>query len=510
MRNPLKSFRPNGRRGLHNERGSLLIISYMIIFMLVAFGGAAVILSINDSKVSQRQKRTMEAFHIAEAGIERAIYDLRTDFLNDSSSPSWSDGTINTFTIGPNTGSFYSIPYASTSLNSGSYAVTVKNVTGVNDSIWVRSTGTLGDISQTIEVYAKIESLSPWDNAIFAGSGAAGAMVNGNVNISGSVHILGSGLTSSDYAIDLGGTAELVRNNYSSMEAGLFAKVPTLPTTVVNGETVYTLSSELRIKHGKVGLSGSSTVGEPNVAGNSWKEFVDATYVTDGYGGNQGTNSVYSDNGWSNSYDLGDSVSFPSLSDPYSGYATYQSYLRANALVLNSAAQLTQLASITPTSSFTYSGANGSISMDGAGHMTVSGVVYIEGGDLNLNKAGANKTINYTGAGSILVTGNANINVNLETTGNSSFPNDIVGIMTPGNMTFNEANINIMGLFYAEGRITAQKQTDIIGTIVSNYFDFGTNVPAIFQVPETVNHLPSGMIGQSGAWVMRIVSWQKL
>ena len=29
---------------------------------------------------------------------------------------------------------------------------------------------------------------------------------------------------------------------------------------------------------------------------------------------------------------------------------------------------------------------------------------------------------------------------------------------------------------------------------LSNFFDMGTNVPAIFQVPDAVNHLPPGLI----------------
>jgi hypothetical protein len=83
-------------------------------------------------------------------------------------------------------------------------------------------------------------------------------------------------------------------------------------------------------------------------------------------------------------------------------------------------------------------------------------------------------------------------------------------MMTPGSIGFDEANIDVMGLFYAETQVRMEKQTDIMGTIVSNYFDMGTNVPSIYQVPETVNHLPSGLIGNTSAWSMKVVSWQKL
>jgi len=497
------------RRIIHNTSGSLFITSYLVIVVLIILGAAFVMISATEGKVAERQKRMIQALYIAEGGVERALYDLRQDFVNDTTSPSWSDGDINSYTIGPNTSSFYTIPYSSTSLNGGSYTAQLKNDTS-SDAIWIKVTGTLGDSTQTIQVYAKITNIFPWNNAIFAGAGASGAMVNGNVDIRGSVHILGTGLSSTDYAVDLGGTAELVGNNYSGLSSSLEAKVPALPTTIVNGETVSTLNSKLRVKQGKVGLSGGATVGEADVPGNSTKETIDASFVTNGFGGSQGTGSVYSDNGWSNGYDLGDTVTFPSLSDPYQTYATYQAYLQDKALVISDAAALAQLASVTPVSNFSYSGPNGSISMDGSGNMAISGIVYIDGGNLNMSKSGSNKTITYSGTGSILVEGNAQIDLNLVTNGDDSFPTNIMAIMTPNEIGFNGANIDVMGLFYAEDEINIEKQTDVMGTIVSNYFDMGTNVPSIFQVPDTINNLPPGLIGQDSIWYMTIVSWQKL
>ena len=64
--------------------------------------------------------------------------------------------------------------------------------------------------------------------------------------------------------------------------------------------------------------------------------------------------------------------------------------------------------------------------------------------------------------------------------------------------------------FYAENTVRVQKQTDIVGTIVSNYFNVGTNVPSIYQVPDIINHLPAGLIGQNASWVMKTVSWRKI
>lgn len=500
----------NSLQSIKNEHGSMLAMSYILIITFTMLASTFVMMSINQSRWVERERLEAQVFQIAEAGIDRALYNLRRDFVNDSSSPSWSDSDIDGMAIGPNTASFYTVPYISTALNGGSYTVQLKNVAGNADAVWVQSTGTLNGVSQTIQVYAKIYNVSPWDNAIFAGAGAAGAMVNGNVKIAGNVHILGTGLSPTDYAVDLGGTAELIGNNYSGLEAGLLAKVPALPTVSFGGETVQSLGAELRVKRGKIGLSGSSSAGEANVAGNAVKETIDGSYVTNGYGGNQGTNNVNSDNGWSNAYDLGDSVTFPSLDDPYNGYAHYKDYLKANALVLDTVAQKNAMAALKPNSSFSYSNANGSISMDGNGNLTISGIVYVDGGTIGMSKSGSDTTITYTGTGSLVSTGNMQIDVNLVTAGNNSFPDNIIGFMTPGSIGFDTASINVMGLFYGETSIVSQKQTDVMGTFVSNLFNMGTNVPSIFQVPEVVHHLPPGLIGSSGTYVMRIVAWQKL
>lgn len=465
--------------------------------------GRVCVLAGSESKTAERQRLTAVAFHLAEAGIERALSDLRQDFIAGGSINSWTDGNIHGYAIGPDTENFYTIPYVSTALNNGTYTVQLKNVSGSAGDIWIRSVGSIGGVAQTLTVYVRMYSVSPWNYAIFAGSGASGAMVNGNVDIRGSVLILGSGLNPGDLAIDLGGTAEFVGNNYRTLAAALRAKVPALPTVVIGGQTVETLNAKLHVKRGIIGLSGSSSVGEANVAGNAYKETADGIFVNDGFGGNQGAANVFSDNGTTNAYNLGDDVRFPSLSDPYMGYSTYQEYLRNNALILT-----TELNNVKASSSFSYSNANGSISMDGSGNLTVSGIVYVDGGN-SVNLVDKGKTINYTGKGSILSTGNVQVNLNLLTAGNNSFPYNNIGFMTPNDITLGTtAQMDVMGLFYAENKITCSKQTDVLGTFVSNYFDMGRNVPAIYQVPEVINHLPPGMIGGNAYWYM-VVGWIK-
>jgi len=72
------------------------------------------------------------------------------------------------------------------------------------------------------------------------------------------------------------------------------------------------------------------------------------------------------------------------------------------------------------------------------------------------------------------------------------------------------SQLQLMGAFYAQGRITCTKQSIVMGTFVSNYFDMGTNVPDIFQVPSLADNLPHGMIGAYPILCLSQVSWREL
>jgi len=260
------------------------------------------------------------------------------------------------------------------------------------------------------------------------------------------------------------------------------------------------------VKNGTVSLNGNSTVGQENDTGNSVKETIDAAYVTDGYAGSKGAGNVHADNGTSAGYDLGDAVSFPTLSDDYPGNpgVDYFAYFNANALVLT-----TELNSVTPSSSFTLGNcATNCITMDGSGVMQIEGMVYVSASNI-LSLTGGD--FEYTGTGTILVSGNVTIDATIVTTGDDSFPNNILGIMTPGNIAIGgTSQEDVMGLFFAEGEISIGKQTELVGSLLSNYFDLTDQVPSIFQVPDTVDNLPPGMLSSDPVWLMRVVSWQKL
>ena len=77
-------------------------------------------------------------------------------------------------------------------------------------------------------------------------------------------------------------------------------------------------------------------------------------------------------------------------------------------------------------------------------------------------------------------------------------------------MVGSTSQLQIMGAFYAQGTIKTMKQTNVMGTFVANYFDMGSQVPSIFQVPTLADNLPLGMIANYPLLTLELESWREL
>jgi hypothetical protein len=353
-----------------------------------------------------------------------------------------------------------------------------------------------------VTVKRKKSPLCIWDNIVFAGTGQAGGAIAGNVNLHGSVHILGDDLNDGDMAIEMTGSGN-IHNNYSGITATLSSRLPPLDTTTFNGEVLSTLDAELRAKKGRIDVSGVSHAGFPDASGGSpsIKETLDGAYVTDGYGGNKGESSVYSDNGTSEGYDLGDAMSLPDiLNDPYTDpstgitYPTYMNYLNNNALVING--NLTLKPGVATAS---VSNGFGSISMDASGNLQISGIVYVTGDiDIKSGQGTYNHTpVIFDGVGTLV--SEQDITVSTHVLSQGTFPtDDVLGFIAADDIGIGtgsgDAHLNIMGAFFAGDQITNKKQNQLAGAMVSNYFQID-NVPDLFHVPSIVDNLPPGMPG---------------
>ena len=540
------------------NEGSALVTAIIVMLMVSMFGLAYLTLTSTSLMRAKREERRATTQYLAEAGLEYVIAQL----IEQATA---SDGVINSQTVNTDT-------VLDSLKTGGTGSVVVTAVSG--NTATVTSTANYTGLSESIRVRLRIRKIGIWNNAIFAGIGQSGRGINGNVDIRGSVHILGDGdpfsdtngngvwdpaetilgdngngifepllgetfidadgngvwspaesyqdtnlngqyddpLTATDLATDLGGSA-LIGNNYSGIPAALQSKIPAVPAEDVGGETVQTLWAELRVKHGRVDVSGTASVGQTNVTGNAYKEKLDGTYVTDGYGGNQGTGNVHSDNGYTQGYDLGDRLGFPSLQNPYTDsstgidYATYDAYLVANsALVTNTTIDKN-------TASFTEGSGGNTISWNQTTlTLTVNGIVRIDGDAINLATKG--DTIKFAGNGTIYAE-TGSVYVHGSVMPNTTFPTiDGLGVIAKLDIEFatgsGESQLSSAGAWYAQRSIKSAKQNNFAGTYVSNYFDMGTNVPSIFQVPTLADNLPPGMPGSEGVYAAQVLSWRHL
>lgn len=79
------------------EKGILLISVYLILSVTVILGGVLMAHALTDSRSSQRAQATLQAWYLAEGGIDRAIEQLRQNFA-------WTAGFTNT--PGGNSGTY--------------------------------------------------------------------------------------------------------------------------------------------------------------------------------------------------------------------------------------------------------------------------------------------------------------------------------------------------------------------------------------------------------------------
>jgi hypothetical protein len=72
-----------------------------------------------------------------------------------------------------------------------------------------------------------------------------------------------------------------------------------------------------------------------------------------------------------------------------------------------------------------------------------------------------------------------------------------------------DSQLNMIGAFYAEDEIISGKQNEIAGSFVSNYFNMGSQVPKLYQVPSLATNLPPGMIGGENVYKMVTINWRE-
>ncbi len=512
------------KKSWSEEKGIILPLVLIFALLLMISGLAFMSLGIQENSLVQREISKRQVFYLAEAGLERALYDLRQDF--EEGTQNWADGEINEIEIDSQVDEdgFSSLLYEETFLGSGSYAVTVKNIRielegidegadeFIKDEIWVKVRGTFEDISKTIQTYVTIESLSPWNNAIFCGEVAKKRI--DSASIRGSVHLLGK--EDIEEALSLTGSTH-IQNTYYPMLDVLKEKIPPPAKVVFNGEIVESLKTKLRVRQGGVFLDLDAGIGmSPGRRSKreAFKPTVDGLYTTLGFMG-EGEDNIYSDNGKETGYNLGQRVKFPSLYDSYIDPATrkehsytYWDYLKENSLHIKE----NEISYQTPVFSYSYP-EKGSISWDGQGGLKIDGIIYVNG-DLVLGKeseAPGAQPLRYKGKGILVCNRSIFIHSHLLPEGIFS-TDDVIGFIALEDIYILPQKGNplyMAGALFAEEAVYIAEKSYVVGSIVANSFEMG-RMSMIAQVPALATNLPPGMIAGWPDWYITLKEWKEL
>ncbi|MFZ5943372.1 MAG: hypothetical protein ACOYVD_04640 [Bacillota bacterium] len=84
------------KKMLQDQRGMVLVFSLLVLIMVAIWGAATLTLSTNEYKISNSSKKAVQAYYVAEAGLEEAIAKLIenpenfTDFVGSLETGSYS------------------------------------------------------------------------------------------------------------------------------------------------------------------------------------------------------------------------------------------------------------------------------------------------------------------------------------------------------------------------------------------------------------------------------------
>ena len=126
---------------MRTRDGSVLIMSYFLVAIFLALGSATMVRSVTEQRVTLRSQDRANAFQVAEAGIEDALFQLRTG---------------NTASI------------ATTSFAQGSYTVSITQPQSLSSNQYlVQASGQVKGLTRTVEAIARVNAPSVFQFALF-------------------------------------------------------------------------------------------------------------------------------------------------------------------------------------------------------------------------------------------------------------------------------------------------------------------------------------------------------
>ncbi len=267
----------NFTRLMINKKGAALITVYMVVAVLMAFGGFVIDVSNSQNKTASTFKRQAQVINIAEAGLDRGLVWLRTQ----SSPPIGSIPNIN-----------QNLPPTGTSIGSYTVVFTDLGSPGGAPSIRryrVRSTGTVGSVSQVVTNYLQVDNYARYiwftDSESYQGTNVwfwdqdhlnGPTHTNGHFNIKGDPIFGGEVRSVDDYIRYFNNGVNINSSNLSNPPHDLpdFQDTVTLGSDSINMPTQALSLRAASTASGGLRLTGNTTVvlnsnGTMNVTNNN-------------------------------------------------------------------------------------------------------------------------------------------------------------------------------------------------------------------------------------------------
>lgn len=295
-----------GRSLLKDQRGTVLFLTAVAMLLLGVLAVSFTLVASLESKMGVNYTALVKALHIAEGGIDGVKREL-IDYVNANGwtgtwtpvlvarSTACSPATGVTFDDVPTGGASWDRTGGDATLflrdNDTSLGVTWEDGNECVDAdgiVTIRADGRLASPAgafgarKPLAVDVAWSAGEVWDNAVNGGSGAPGAVIQGNAMVYGGVRLVETG---GGTAWAMGGTSG-IRNNYqngpgapASEQLRASTRALMNPTLLAQGDVA--LNAGLLVEDGTVTFSGGATAGLPQGSLTDRKQTLDLALAND-------------------------------------------------------------------------------------------------------------------------------------------------------------------------------------------------------------------------------------
>jgi hypothetical protein len=87
---------------------------------------------------------------------------------------------------------------------------------------------------------------------------------------------------------------------------------------------------------------------------------------------------------------------------------------------------------------------------------------------------------------------------------------DTLGLLAKDRIVMARSSKRVAAAVFAENQVSITKQYQVVGAVVTRFFDLGAQVPRLYQMPNLVKYLPPGMPGGQAFNFVKILSWREI